>query len=169
MVDYCLVSPRIYHKVTSFQVNEFLPSLSDHCSIAIKLRTQYISNQFQSENYEFIEKPKKIKWDKEIAVRFENILQLPDSKLFLFNFVKNGILNKQEGIDSATDFLATFIKNSAELAGKGENKIEYKSTQKSDKPNWKFKKKNTRKKYHQNWHDATCHSILKKLDIVPFF
>ena len=121
-VEYFLVSPRIYRKVTSFHVNQFLPTLSDHCSVAVKLRTNYISDQFQIKNYAFIEKPQKIKWDKETALKFENVLQPPESKHFLSNFSKNGIWNEQEGIDSATGFLATFITNSAELAEKMKNK-----------------------------------------------
>ena len=162
-VDYCLVSPRIYNKVMSFHVNKFLPTLSDHCSISVRLRTNFTCNSFQNNPYDFIEKPRKIIWDKEIAQKFENILQLPESKNFISNFAKNGISNEQNGIDSATCFLSDFLTNSAELAGNNENRIEFKCPQRSSKPNWKFTKKKSRKKYHPKWHDATFESVLKKI------
>ena len=65
-VDYCMVSPNIYYKIRSFQVNEFLPTLSDHCSISFKLETNFLCNSFQSKQYEFVAKPNKLKWDKNI-------------------------------------------------------------------------------------------------------
>ena len=35
VVDYCLVSPRIYHKVSYFVVNQFKTHASDHCPITV--------------------------------------------------------------------------------------------------------------------------------------
>ena len=43
-VDYCLASPAIYKKIKTFKVNDFLPTLSDHCSIEIKLRVNVPKN-----------------------------------------------------------------------------------------------------------------------------
>ena len=84
--------------------------------------------------------------DKEIADKFENLLQLPDSKNVTSNFAKNGIFKEQSSIDSATHFLSSFITNAAETAGLTSNKIEYKCPMKSPKPNWKFKKKEIQEK-----------------------
>ena len=158
-VDYCIVSPRIYHQIQSFSVDKFLPTLSDHCPIIVKLRTNFISNNFGQLSYEFIDKPTKIRWDREIAGKFENLLQLPDSKNFTSNFAKNGIFKEQSSIDSATHFLSSFITNAAETAGLTSNKIEYKCPMKSPKPNWKFKKNKSRRKVLPKWHDATCESV----------
>ena len=38
-VTYCLASPSIYQKISVFRVNEYLPLLSDHCSISIRIKT----------------------------------------------------------------------------------------------------------------------------------
>ena len=137
-VDYCMVSPRLYHQIQSFQVDKLYPTLSDHCPIHVKLRTRFISNSRSSENINFLEKPTKIRWDKEIALKFENLLQNPDSKIFINNFVKNGIAKEQTGVDSATAFLSDFISNAAINAGINENQIEFKCPQKSKNTNWKF-------------------------------
>ena len=144
-VDYCMVSPNIYHQIMSFHVNKLLATLSDHCSIEVKLRTKFIAKIFNVNNHEFLQKPSKIKWDKDIAVKFENLLQLPNSKLFINNFAKNGISNEQNCIDSATEFLSSFITNTAETAGLNANQIEFNCPKRNPQPNWKFKKKKTRK------------------------
>ena len=61
-VDYCLVLPRIYHMVVSFFINEFIPDLSDHCSITVTLKTKFMCDQIPSDSYEFLPKPKKMVW-----------------------------------------------------------------------------------------------------------
>ena len=126
--------------------------------------TKFISNSGATENYNFIEKPSKIRWDKEIAFKFENLLQNPDSKNFIKNFVKNGIAKEQTGVDSATAFLSDFIINAAINAGIDGNQLEFKFPKKSPHPNWKFKKKKSRKKVMPKWHDATCESVLKQIN-----
>ena len=123
-VDYCLATPGVYHKILTLQVNNFLPHLSDHCPITIKLKTNAPKILNVYENYEFIEKPKKIMWDKKIEQKFENILQTADSKLFLTNFASNGILSDQKCVDNATAFLSEFLVNAAELASNPKNSIE---------------------------------------------
>ena len=149
----------------SFYVNKLLATLSDHCSIEVKLRTKFIAKIFNVNNHEFLQKPSKIKWDKDIAVKFENLLQLPNSKLFINNFAKNGIYNEQNCIDSATEFLSGFITNTAETAGLNANQIEFNCPKRNPQPNWKFKKKKTRKKVMPKWHDATCESVLKQRNL----
>ena len=162
-VDYCLATPGVYHKILTLQVNNFLPHLSDHCPITIKLKTNAPKILNDYENYEFIEKPKKIMWDKKIEQKFENILQTADSKLFLTNFASNGILSDQKCVDNATAFLSEFLVNAAELASNPKNSIEDFCKKKSCQPNWKFRKKKTRKVYMPKWHDETCESLLKKI------
>ena len=93
-VDYCMVSPRLYHQIQSFQVDQLFPTLSDHCPISVKLMTKFISNSGATENYNFLEKPAKIRWDKEIALKFENWLQNPDSKNFIKNCISIRFYNK---------------------------------------------------------------------------
>ena len=92
-------------------------------------------------------------------------MQLPNSKLFINNFAKNGISNEQNCIDSATEFLSSFITNTAETAGLNANQIEFNCPKRNPQPNWKFKKKKTRKKVMPKWHDATCESVLKHINL----
>ena len=141
-VDYCMVSPRLYPQIQHFFVEKLNPTLSDHCSIVAKLRTKFIAQRFVSSNYEFQEKPVKIRWDGQIAQKFENMLQTPEAKIFITNFVKNGILDNQEGMDSATAFLTDFITNTAIKAGSQGTQIELTpSTQKNHPPGKKGVKK----------------------------
>ena len=74
-VDYCLASPGIYSQIKTFKVNDFLPTLSDHCSIEIKLRINVPINVSSGVDYQYIDKPAKINWDKDIYIKFENIIQ----------------------------------------------------------------------------------------------
>ena len=163
MVDYCMVSPRLYHQIQYFQVENLYPALSDHCPIAVKLRTKFITYSNAALNYEFLDKPKKVRWDKQIAHKFEHLLQLPESKNFLTNFAKNEILGSQTGVDSATAFLTDFITNTAINAGMLGNQIEFNCPPKSPLPNWKFKRKKRRPKIMPKWHDATCESLSKDI------
>ena len=91
VVDYCMVSPRLYPQIQHFFVTKLWPTLSDHCPIVVKLRTKFVTKSLAAPNYEFVQKPAKIRWDTKVAQKFENLLQLSDSKLFIQNFAKNGI------------------------------------------------------------------------------
>ena len=160
-VDYCLASPGAYTKIGSFQVNEFLPTLSDHCPISISLETDIHCNFQIVHNYNFVEKPRKIKWNKKIQNSFENVIQSSDSKTFLSNFVTNGIASDQNSIDTATQFLTDFLVNSAKMAD-DTLKVEYKGSKKNSQPNWKFRKK-VKNKTQPKWHDDSCESLKKKI------
>ena len=122
-VDYCLTSPQLYKNITTFQVGKILPTLSDHCPIIATLKTNFISNINGLESYKFISKPMKVKWDKEISQKFENVIQTESSKQLMKDFLKIDIPNDQSSIDSATNFLSDFLVKSAEKAGDKENKI----------------------------------------------
>jgi len=115
VVDYCLVSPRIYHTVSSFVVNEFLPDVSDHCSITVALRTNFLLENSLSDSYEYLDKPKKVSWCPEIGNNFERLLQNQPSKAFLaqFNHLE---VSTQENLDQAVDSLSTFLVETAEAA-----------------------------------------------------
>ena len=55
VIDYCLVSPRIYSRISTFIVNDFMPDLSDHCSITVEISTRYMCN-LNTPNYNYIKK-----------------------------------------------------------------------------------------------------------------
>jgi len=115
VVDYCLVSPRIYHLVSSFVVNEFLPDVSDHCSITVTLRTKFLLDKVLADSYEYVEKPKKLSWCPEIANNFERLLQNSPSKAFLAQFDRIEV-STQESLDQEVDSLSTFLVGTAEAA-----------------------------------------------------
>ena len=146
---------------SAFFVEKLNPTLSDHCAIVAKLRTNFIAQRFVSKNYEFQEKPAKIRWDGQIAQKFENLLQTPESKIFITNFVKNGILNNQEGMDSATGFLTDFITNTALKAGSQQNQIEFTPPTQKNHPPGKNRGKKIRRKIMPKWHDETCVTFQK--------
>ena len=114
-VDYCMVSPSIYHRVSSFTVGEFLPTLSDHCSCSVVLRSDYLLDSSPSDSYEYIAKPRKIPWTCDISSKFENIIQTNDSKAFLRGF-KSRDMSDQESLDSGVSALASFLTGAAEQA-----------------------------------------------------
>ena len=115
VVDYCLVSPRIYHLVSTFVVNEFLPDLSDHCSITVTLRTKFLLDEGLSDAYSYVDKPKKVTWTPETAVNFERLLQNAPAKAFLAQFDSLAVAN-QESLDQAVDSLSSFLVGTVEAA-----------------------------------------------------
>ena len=118
LVDYCLASPEIYGSILFLKVGQILPLISDHCPISIAIKSQLFHRirARENERYNFLPKPTKVRWDKDIAVKFENIIQSPDSKIFLQNFAVNGIFPDQTSIDQSTDFLTEFLTSRAEKA-----------------------------------------------------
>ena len=54
-----------------------MSTLSDQCPIRAVLSVNIFTNNIR-ENYNYIESPKKLAWNADIAVRFENILQTPE-------------------------------------------------------------------------------------------
>ena len=164
-VDYCLASPGVYNKISSFQVDTWLPHLSDHCPILICLKTDIDLLFLEENDCEFNAKSLKIEWDKNIRDRFENIIQSYDSKVILSNFALQDIASNQESVDSATDLLTDFLVKSAQSAGNNVLKIVNKGKKKPDQPNWKFRKKQTRKmgKELPKRHDETCENMKIKI------
>ena len=165
-VDYCLASPGVYSQILFFKVGQFLPLLSDHCPISIALKSQFYQSQRdkESETYSFIPKPQKLSWDKNIATRFEQFIQTSDSKIFLTNFAKNGILSDQTSIDESTEFLTDFLISAAEKATSSGLFIGYTGGKRSPDRNWKFRKKTNRRIVKPKWYDATCDSLKKDIN-----
>ena len=77
-VDYCLASPKIYDRVKTLTVGEPILTLSDHCPITAVLKVKLNPCFTNMQEYEFLDKPSKLKWNKDISVKFENILQSPE-------------------------------------------------------------------------------------------
>ena len=81
-------------------------TLSDHCPVRAVIRVK-ARTDFADEDYNFIESPSKLKWDKDIAYRFENILQSPEYLFKADNL--SDILTSQEDIDQATQTLTDLL------------------------------------------------------------
>ena len=137
-VDYCLSSPGTYRQILFFKVGNLLQLLSDHCPTTMALKCRFYQNYKKSENYDFIQKPQKLSWDSNIALKFENIIQSIDSKRFLKNFATNGILGEQKYVDCTTEFLTEFLVSSAEKAANNGISITFKGGKRGTGKNWKF-------------------------------
>ena len=93
-------------------------------------------------------------------------MQTPEAKIFITNFVKNGILDNQEGMDSATGFLTDFITNTAIKAGSQENQIEFTPPTQKNHPPGKHRGKKVRRKIMPKWHDESCVTIQKQISLT---
>ena len=162
-VDYCLASPSIYSQISFLKVGKFYPLLSDHCPLSAALKCRFLSNQITTENYCFIPKPVKLAWDKNIALKFENVIQSEESKAFLKNFAANGFKSDQKSIDTSTSFLTDFLVNAAETAANNGIAITLLGKPAERARNWKFIKKSNRKIVKPKWHDSTCESLRKDI------
>ena len=77
-IHHCLSSPENYNKVKTFEVNNFLPILSNHCSFEIKLRVNLPKRDIELSYYEYVLKPSKIKWDREVSTNVERSIKRSD-------------------------------------------------------------------------------------------
>ena len=93
-------------------------------------------------------------------------MQTPQAKIFTANFAKNGISNNQEGMDTATRFLTDFITNTAIKAGSQDYQIKFTSPPKKIRPTWSNRGKKVKRKIMPKWHDATCVSIQKQINLT---
>ena len=161
-VDYCLASPNIWSRISTFQVHNFIPDMSDHCPTSVSIRTNYSYISKQQDNYVYISKPKKLAWNDDISVKFENIIQSAESKNFLFNF--NSInCNDRKSLDSATTSLSQFLVQTAKLAAwqSGTVAPEAVCPRRSPARNWKFRKK--KKALNPKWYDQSCDILKNKI------
>ena len=164
-VDYCLSSPDTFQDILFLKIGNLVPLLSDHCSTMIAIKCKFYLNFQGDSNYEFIKQPKKLSWDSNIALKFENNIQTQESKNFLEHFAINGIKHDQECVDCTTEFLTDFLVSAAEIAGNNGSQITlFKGKAKGADRNWKFRRKPNRKIMKPKWHDATCESLSKDIN-----
>ena len=104
-VDYAAVSPQLLKSVRYFSVSNLMPQLSDHSPIELALKINFTTFSKQS-NYLLIPKPKKVVWDRQLSDKYKFILESPDCKTSLSNFVNTGIMPNQSSIDSAVNFVS---------------------------------------------------------------
>jgi hypothetical protein len=68
--DYCICSSSFLSNIVNFQVEEFIPNLSDHCPITVNVLSQYSENISSSTLRPL---PFNIKWTKDVENKFVSI------------------------------------------------------------------------------------------------
>jgi exonuclease III len=159
-VDYCLVSPRLFDRVQTFSVGQ-VSTLSDHCPVRAVLMVKVLTERFQ-DDYNFIESPSKIKWDKDISYRFENILQSPEYVLKAENLCLTHGVASQEDIDQATQNITNFLVEGTLKA----NCLGNNDVGKINKTKQKPKRKRKRNFFHPKWHDLSCEEAHRKVSVT---
>ena len=165
VVDYCLVSPRLYCTISLFIVNDWMPDLSDHCSITVSISTKYMCNVSSLDRYEYITKPSKVHWSPETSLRFEGFLQDQASKDFLAQFSKN-CMPSQELLDNAVDSLSSFLVGAAvKAAGPAQGAYKPPMPRRSEARNWKYRQKPVCVN-KPKWFDSSLEAIQRQLRIT---
>ena len=163
-VDYCLVSPSIFHMISYFVVNDFIPHASDHCSITVTLSTKYMLDQSPSAGYEYIQKPKKVPWNESIADCFEQIIQSNACKTVLSEFDTRPV-SSQESMDAAVSSLSDLLVGAAlQAAGPTAGVVRPTWPCKAQARNWKFRKRPSGNK--PKWFDNTCENLRIQMRIT---
>jgi hypothetical protein len=73
--DYCICSSSFLSNIVNFQVEEFIPNLSDHCPITVNVLSQYSENISSSTLRPL---PFNIKWTKDVENKFVSNLKIND-------------------------------------------------------------------------------------------
>jgi hypothetical protein len=90
------------------------------------------------DDYDFIDGPKKIKWDKDISYRFENILQSPEYVLKSEQLFSTQGVACQEDIDCVTQNLTDLLVEGTLSANFSETKDKVKRKKSKKRTNRKF-------------------------------
>jgi hypothetical protein len=146
-------------------VNELLPDISDHCSITIKLKTKYFVQLLNQKDAGLLEKPKRLKWDCSISLKFEHLIQSRQSRSFLSDLTSKP-LTDQMSIDQAMSDMSSFLVTAAEQAsGQGGAGFPAHVGERKSSPNWKHKTRQNPVKYPK-WHDKSCMELRRQLRIT---
>ena len=150
-VDYCLSSPSLFDNVKTLTVGHPVLTLSDHCPLTAVVSVN-VNSRVSLTDYDFISKPTKLAWNKDISYRYENILQTTEFTNRISDFLQGGFTNDQNGIDQATDVLSNLL---LEGAMRSSPALQYDKITKANIRSGpkKFKKM---RRTHPKWHDRSC-------------
>ena len=111
-----------------------------------------VNTMIDYSDYEFITKPPKLPWNKDISYRFENILQTQEFSSRLNSYLNQDFSSDQTGIDQATEGLSSLL---IEGALRSDHSVRYNDL---TKPTLKecSKGKKKKRKSHPKWHDLSC-------------
>ena len=159
-VDYCLASPRIYKSIKTLSVGQPLLTMSDHCPVRAVLEVRLNLQRINTDNYVFVDKPEKIKWNEDSSFRFENVLQTPEFAFQFESFLSTEIINNQSGIDRATIVLSNLLVAGAVQA---DSSVKLDMKKKVGKTAGSRRKSNTNRVSLPKWHDLSCYEAHRKV------
>lgn len=148
--DYCICSSSFLKHIVNFQVNDFVPTLSDHCPITVKLLTRFCNNSPDmalNPNY-VVEKWTKLTEERFISnlakININNInMDIKSTK----EKILNGTLNDEEKIQAVDNIVNEFSNDLRKSAFGTKISLD--------------RKKKTQKKKNKPWHDIDCKAQLK--------
>ena len=144
-------------------MNDFLPDLSDHCSITVAIGTKYMCSSMHS--YNLLSKPSKVPWNDEISSTFEGLLQDKKSKVFLSQFNAQ-CMSSQESLDTAVDSLSSFLVGAALQAAGSSVQTKKPNIQcRSADRNWIFRKRSSTVR-KPKWFDVSCETLQRQLRVT---
>ena len=111
------MSPSLFDSVPVFCVSPPCLPLSDHTPIHLRLKIRAVVSSDESSPDNLLPRPDKIIWDKQLADKYKCILESPECKNVLSDFISTGIIPNQQSIDSAVSFLSNIMVETTLKAG----------------------------------------------------
>ena len=107
LVDYVIVSERVFKDVLHLHVNSFKGHLSDHCSISWAIQCN-VSDVRPKPKCKYVNFPEQYRWDKESIFRFQQALCNEDIKGKISDLLSsddNRVVSANKRKDIVTDIL----------------------------------------------------------------
>ena len=108
VVDYTLVSESIFDDIEYFKVGKALLDLSDHCSLALKIKTSSINRRKQNITLNAL--PDKFIWDNKNIYKFQEALSSTEIQQNIQSFLDKPISDT----NIAAKFVTSIIKTAAQ-------------------------------------------------------
>ena len=134
VVDYFIASEEILPYFTYFQVNTFLPDLSDHCQISCMLKCNILD---QEEVSELFPMPEKYIWDEKSITQFQDAVHSNSVKKLINDF--NDKTYNPDMINTAADDLNKIFLTAANASLKQRKTRSFKHRKTKPKQNWQDK------------------------------
>ena len=90
-----------------------MPVFSDHSPIAVCIKVNATINKNNPSDYNYIQKPDTIVWNKALADKYVNLIQSPDCKESIRGFMNTGILPNKSSVDLATQYITDILVETA--------------------------------------------------------
>ena len=143
VVDYMLTSNEICNNITSFKVGDFLPWISDHCSITATITSTWVKALHKETLSNMKELKPKYKWEDDSKKRFVEALSHSEIALRM-----EGLLNENLSTNKMYTNIEDIILETARTS-----KIEVMKTKRSN--------------HHKNnapWYDKECQTVRRQVN-----